>query len=81
MVVCIYLEHCVYRNDCDAGYFSLGVQEQCTICPEGYYCEYKTKGGILCDDGKYSEAGSTICTTCEAGYYCPITQGKGTVKF
>ena len=64
------------RTACEPGYFSEGVQEQCTICPEGEYCEFTTASGKQCPKGTYSEAGSTNCTTCEAGYFCPSTMGK-----
>ena len=71
-------EHSLYnsRTECEAGYFSLGGQKQCTPCEEGYYCPYTTEGQTLCSAGQYSDGRSINCTTCEAGYYCPNTKGK-----
>lgn len=65
-----------FSTACQPGYYSLGGQKQCTVCDEGYYCEYLDQGQILCQPGFYSQPGSTNCTACEAGYYCPETLCK-----
>jgi hypothetical protein len=59
---------------CDPGYYSLGNQQQCTYCDEGYRCQFTNNGPELCPLGYYSEAMATNCSACEAGFYCPEPQ-------
>ena len=64
------------RTMCQAGYYSLGSQKQCTQCPEGYMCPNIEQGPKLCGQGFYSTSGAVNCTGCEAGSYCPSTMGE-----
>ena len=83
MQVTVYLwSYYFYSIACDPGYYSLGNQKECTLCPEGEFCATNIQKGIPCEnDGQYSDAESTNCTTCEAGFYCPNTKGEDNKHF
>lgn len=66
----------LYSMMCSSGYFSLGSEASCTVCPAGSSCASSSDPPIPCDLGMYSSEGSINCTWCPAGYQCPTTSGK-----
>jgi len=48
----------------------------CTNCPAGFYCDDATVGMIACPDGTYQTAtGQTTCDDCPGGQECPSASG------
>lgn len=69
-------------NMCLTGTFSLGKQNACTICPEGYECSGSLKK--VCAANKWSSKGDGICKFFEGGFSgfkaTPYDAGTGIVR-
>ena len=60
-------------TNCASGYYSLGGQPTCTVCPQGSTCVDPTVSPVKCPDGQFqASTGQITCDPCNPGYACPI---------
>ena len=47
-------------------------QSECTICPEGFYCNAGCIEPVVCESSVYCPKSSGNYTMCPSGSYCPF---------